>query len=344
MGIAKSLRKSGRLGQFAKGLSDVFNQLAGDDSLEEYLKEVARTKGMIKGRYDYQPNKEKQSAVESTFSDPFLFGGQDNLRRTTALDNLDQMPDTELNPDANKKALGDIAEFVLTSLANQKVKPEIKSSAISGLDLFRQAMTPGTKEKSKLFELSAGERLVDETGKVIVPGEDKKKDLKLTDQFKGISAKGYWEVDYSDPDNPQLVWKANPDYKSDADANDSYADFSKLIGEVSEGIGKIQLIKTAKSNKEGMFTVPDPYGLGTYELTQEELTTLKEQVKNQYTDKAVTLVTQQGLDPAVKDIRKLLKAHDNDLDKSIEAFKKLNPEFSEDQIRILKDYFTLFLE
>lgn len=328
MGIAKSLRKSGRLSSFAQGLSSVLNSLSQDDSLEQYLQQVDSVRSKIGKRFT---------------SDPYA-------DRTTEVDenemSFDILGDIGANQTgdyagANQKSLGDIADFVMKSLGS-KVDQNVKSSALSGLDLFRQSMTPPQKKPGEIKAVNP-EYDVYQDGKMIKAGDKKSGPKK---EFKGISAKGYWEVDNSDPANPQLKWIENEDYKADPTGkDDSYADFSRLIGEVGEGIGKINLIKTAKQNeKSKLFQVPDPFGLGNYELTQEELNTLKEQVKTIYSDKAITLVTQQGLQPAVEDIRAILKKENNDINKAITKFKELNPDFTPDQIRILKDYFTLFLQ
>jgi len=344
MGIAKSLRKAGRLSSFGKGLSDVLNSITQEDSQEKYMELVNQVANKMKGRFEGQPNPERQSMSESTFEDPFLTS-RSGMSRDLMLKNIMNEPEKTPDPMANKKALGDIAEFVLSSLGKKGVDENIKQSAISGLDLFRQSLAPD-KKQTKLKGINPEYDVYDETtGKLVKEGDQKTAGMKPGDKFKGISAKGYWEVDNSDPANPQLVWKDNPDYKPDPTGKDSYADFSKLIGEVGEGIGKINLIKTAKQDaKSKLYSVPDPFGLGNYELTQEELNTLKEQVKTIYSDKAITLTTQQGLQPAVEDIRKLLKKENNNLDKAMKKFSEFNPDVTPDQIRILKDYFTLFLQ
>lgn len=344
MGIAKSLRKAGRLGSFASGLKAALGELNKDDSLDQYLQLVGDLRNKIGQRFDPRANKDKISMTDATFNDPFLMSQSPDMREML-LQNIEREPDKVAadTETASRESLTDIANFVIDSLGKYPdVSADIKSSALSGLDLFRQSKIPGKKEKPELFEISETEGLYDATGKEIVPPRKKPGSTKVTDKFKGISAKGYWEVDDSDPANPQLKWIDNPSYKPDVVGGDNYADFSGLIGELNEGIGRIQLIKSAKS-KDGKFTVPDPYGLGTYELTQDELTTLKEQVKKQYSDKAIKLTTQQGLNPAVEDVRKILKANGNDLEAAIDKFKELNPGFTDDQIRILTDYFTLFL-
>lgn len=346
MGIAKSLRKAGRLSSFGKGLSDVLNSITQEDSLDQYLQLVNQKAGDIRGRFEGQPNPERQSMFESTFNDPFLMG-RSGGDREFLLQNILNEPGKTPDPMANKKALGDIAEFVLSSLGKKGIDENLKQSSISGLDLLRQSLAPDKKAGPKLKGINPEYDVYDETtGKLVKEGDQKPTTMKTGDKFKGISAKGYWEVDNSDPANPQLKWIENEDYKPDPTGkDDSYADFSKLIGEVGEGIGKINLIKTAKQDsKSKLFNVPDPFGLGNYELTQEELNTLKEQVKTIYSDKAITLVTQQGLQPAVEDMRLILKKENNNINKAISKFKELNPDFTPDQIRILKDYFTLFLQ
>lgn len=365
MGIAKSLRKSGRLSMLAKGLADVFSKLNEDDSENEYLKQVADTKQKVGGRFQPQPNQEKAGMIGNVVDDPFMqlgsdlrrqtaigpsfkddfFQGGPSMRRETALQNIEREPNEKVDFNkAGSQSLTDIAEFVMSSLGKKGVDPNLMKSAVEGLSLYRSSLIPGKEETPKLHELSEGERLVDATGKVIVDSQKKDKGVSVNDKFKGISGKGYWEVDYSDPANPQMKWVENKDYKSDAvGGGDEYKDPSKLLGDISEAISKVQLIKSAKQGKDGLFTVPDPYGLGTYQLNQEELTTLKEQVKNRYTSEAVTLTTQQGLQSAVEDIRSILDKNGKNLEGAIAKFKELNPDIDEDQLRILEDYFTLLL-
>jgi hypothetical protein len=350
MGIAKSLRKSGYLSMLASGLADVLNKMNEDDSENEYLRQVADTKQKVSGRFQPQPNADKKAMIDS-LSDPFFQGGPP-MRRELAMKNVQQEPDT-VQPDLNaagNQSLNDIADFVISNLGKKNVDPNTMKSAVEGLSLYRSSLIPPKPEKKNLKAVNPEFNVIDEnTGQIIIPGKEKKNNVKVGDQFKGVSARGYYEVDYSDPNNPGLKWVPNPDYKvggSGKGKDDEYKDPSKLIGEVSEAISKVQMIKSAKPNKSGNYSVPDPYGLGTYELTQQELTTLKEQVKNRYTSEAVTLYTQQGLTNAVEDIRAILnktgKTTEN-LPKALAKFKELNPDVTDDQLRILEDYFTLEL-
>jgi hypothetical protein len=348
MGIAKSLRKAGYLSMLGKGIGDVLNKMATDDAMNQYLQSVAETKKKVGSRFEPQPNADKTAMTDAMF-DPFFQGGPP-MRRELAMQNVQQAPDT-VQPNlkaAGNQSLNDIADFVISSLGKKNVDPNTMKSAVEGLSLYRSSLIPPKEEKPKLYEINENEGLYDATGKEIVSPR-KKNNVKVGDQFKGVSARGYYEVDYSDPNNPGLKWVPNPDYKvggSGKGKDDEYKDPSKLIGEVSEAISKVQMIKSAKQNKSGNYSVPDPYGLGTYELTQQELTTLKEQVKNRYTSEAVTLYTQQGLTNAVEDIRAILnktgKTTEN-LPKALAKFKELNPDVTDDQLRILEDYFTLEL-
>lgn len=321
MSIAKSLRKSGRLAMFSKGLGNLLNSLNQDDSLDEYLKAAAQTQNKIKKRFTSDPVIDKTTETDENGISFDVLGdiGADF---------------TGNYEDANRGGLSDIADFVMKNLGND-VPANVKESALSGLDLTRQSMNKATpkKEAEKLYEIGVNEGLYDASGKEIVPPREKKPEEKYYKE-------GAWVLD----ENDELVWEPNENYKPpDPTGDDYYKDPTRLQGEVQEAISKISLIKSAKAGPDGMFKVPDPYGLGVYELTQEELTTLKEQVKNRYKSETNQLVKSQGLDDAVEDIRKLLKAHESDLDKSIEKFKELNPDYDKKKLQILKDYFTLEL-
>jgi hypothetical protein len=337
MGIAKSLRKSGHLSMLAKGLADIFNKLNEDDSENEYLRQVADTKQKVSGRFQPQPNQEKAGMIGNIVDDPFMqLGGE--LRRNTGLQNIERQPNEKVDFDkAESQSLNDIAELILSGLG-KKVDPNTMKTAVEGLNLYRSSLIPKKKEPLDLMSIDQGDVVIDKkTGKEVYKNPPKKEE---EDNQWGFSAKGYWERQ----NDGSIKYVPNKDYKSDAaGTGDDYKDPSKLIGDISEAISKVQLIKSAKQGKDGLFSVPDPYGLGTYQLNQEELTTLKEQVKNRYTSEAVTLTTQQGLTDAVEDVRAILNKNGKNLDDALAKFKELNPDIDDDQLRILEDYFTLLL-
>lgn len=344
-GFAQAVRRSNRLEPFKKGLENFVNNLQQESALDEFLKGVSGTKNKIGSRFEMQPNAEKQSMIETTEDDPFLqFGNQ--FRRSSALNNLNLTPDTVNDPQANQKAIGDIAEFVMQELGKRKNLPEgTYEDALQGLDLFRQSKVPGEKKRN-LEKLSEGQILIDtDTGKEI--SKNPKTDKGKAKEF-GFSAKGYWQAQ----DDGSFKFIANPDYKPSyvGGKEDELPDYSKQLGELNEAISKIKMMKMAKQDPSTkLYKVADPNSLGQYDLTGEELTTAKEQVKKQYSNVPITMITQQGLQNAVGDIKKILSKQGNgvptldNLEEALQQFKKINPNYTDDDIRLLNDYFTFFL-
>jgi hypothetical protein len=351
-GFAQAVRRSNRLEPFKRGLENFVNNLQQESALDEFLKEVAGTKTKVGSRFDLQPNAEKNQMINNTETDPFLqFGNQ--FRRETALNNINATPNTVNDPRANQKAMGDIAEFVMQEIGKRRNLPEGSfNQALQGLDLFRQSKTTPEKKRNTV-KVREGESVFDvETGKELFGRNKTEKPPTVESKFKGISARGYWSVEQDDQGNPSLKWNDNPNFKPSyvGGKEDNLPDYSKQLGDLNEAISKIKMMKMAKQDKStGLYKVADPNSLGQYDLTAEELTTAKEQVKKQYSNVPITMITQQGLQNAVGDVKQILskkgdgKPSLDDLDDALQQFKQLNPNYTDEDIRLLNDYFTFFL-
>jgi len=344
MGIAKSLRKANNLNQFAQGLGAVLNHYLGDKSMSDLMNAVTDVGKKMESRFQPQPGPEKINMMNNQLTDPFL---QSPVREEAALNNVQNTPNTAINENAPQQSKGDIANFILSQIG-KNVPADQLNEALTGLKLKRESLLPPETEKMDLFATDPTKDVFDEkTGKLIRPGKEKPE--KKT-KYRDFSQKGYWDV--TDPDNP--VWVPNKNYKPESTGTgDKYSDPTKLLGKVNEAIAKIQMMKKAKFNpKTGYFDVPDPYGVGFLEMTQDELTQVKNQVKSGFEAEALDLINSQGLQDAVKDIDQILitdpktgKTRDRsskNLDSALKKFLELNPDFKDSE-DILRDYFRFKL-
>lgn len=201
--------------------------------------------------------------------------------------------------------------------------------ALGNIESLVQANRPGEPIQPDIRSFNPTNELVDfNTGETVREGTPKQKQTNIN-----FSARGYWDV--SDPKNPK--WIPNPEYRLSKE--DEQPDYSRLIGEVNEGIETIRnLNKTAQFEGDNVSFTD---GSDQFNMTVQQFKAYKEKKKNPFKQPALQMINQQGLDNAVKDIRQLLKS-EGSLDAALSKFIELNGDsFDDEDIRLLRDYFTL---
>lgn len=312
----------------ANAVGNFLQRLTQKQAMDDYVKLVSGLNQRIKGRF--QPSNKVQS------SNP---------------DGTQKPPETVDTNEALRLGQQDIGNFIIQSMGNQNISPDVLSKALTGLNT---TLSSFQKPKRNLFQADPTKDVYDEnTGELISKGEDKPMDFSKI--FDGNSEKGYWKNSKDDQGNVKREWIANPDYKpektggngSGSDGEDR-KDHSKTLGKLREAITKLRGIKTAKQDpKTKLFKIPDPNNLGFYDATQEELTGLKEQFKRQYVNDAVTLIQEQGLQSAVEDVRAILDKTGKDeknLQSALNEFMRINPDYDATDRDILDAWFTFFLQ
>ena len=237
--------------------------------------------------------------------------------------------------------------------------PNVGEEDISRLNIFR-TIAEKQKEKFRPKERKIGTfnpeyDVVDETtGEVLRKGTQKQKPFDVEGSMKNPKTKTYWSYnkqtgEYFDTQVPYDQSEGKSSTTNNYGSGDY--NYSNLYSNVQEGIKVIKSLKSAPTevNKEtGMITYYEPGNKeGKVFANQKEFDTYKEGIKNQYVNDAYELVIQRGLDNAaggtstpVKKIREGLSKGFT-LDGALKKFKENNPEFPEEDLNIMKDYFTL---
>jgi len=352
--IWKALQRNDNLTPVASMISSFVQEAKDRERKKKIFDLLSGAKNQINQGFEPTANPEYQSRFNTQIND--LFINANPQRKQIGLNALANTEPTQVDYDAGtKNAKNVLSDLLLNSIGDENLKPE---DLVQGIEALKLGIPDKPKEPT-MFDLSEGQQkwMVDPKTKQLKLIAENKKDVKPGEQFKNFSEKGYWDT--TDPTNP--VWKANKDYKEKPTVinnNISIPDNSVQEGKTISAIKLMQDIKNAKPNEDGSFTVPSHTGSGLKNFkSYEDLTKYKEQVKASFIEPVIQTIKQQGLVPAKdnvkKDIEELkskmgLKPEDTPTPKMLElTIRKMkvdNPQLDDEQIDIIRSYFTFFYQ
>ena len=320
MGIATDLRESGYLQPLSSGIRRYIDGLRKERSLKKLIESQGKAQADI-------------GAIGSSFDTP---GFERFNQRTQQMDQME-------NPyfgDFGKQTEGVRSGFIESLLPEmENLEPGQINLAMDSIESLIGANQPAPTPETKYSKYGQNVYEQGPTGEVdfedpayTIPGVEPTTETKYKKYGRNVYEVGEdGEVDFTKP--------AYTVPKEAGTDEDELPDYSKLLGEVNEGISNLEnLISTAEWDGDNVsFTV----GSDVYDMTKDQYIAFKEKTKNRYKGSAVHLLNEQGLDDAVEDVRALI-TKEGSLEKALSKFAELNgDQFNDEDLRILRDYFTL---
>lgn len=358
MGVAKSLRKSGHLSLFAQGLGSIIDNLVGDRSIDDLIKNINKTGEDIESRFEPRLDPTKTDMTHNYLTGPFFRGAktqdQFNLRKSAG------SPENKVDYEAGgQESYRDLIEFIKSQIGKD-VDPTQLQQGITALEMQIESYLPGEKEDKKGYtgETKEGYWKVKDDGSleyIANPNYKEKADKKRVKYGDNVYEVVDGEIDWENP-----VYKIPKKTKTGEGTTSEYPDVN--VTDINLAIKKIDMLKGAKFDEEtNTYEVADDSKRGTfYNLSRDDLRNEIEKEKIKVGKKVADALKDQGLisggddgagDSAVGDIRAILdklsggeKRRLSDLQEAMEIFKKMNPDFNDDLLYLLERYFTLHLE
>lgn len=340
--IYKALMRNQYLAPVGDALRGYMQKLDEEEKRNAWMQNILAVSNKIDRGFSPQPmpNQEKTQMIENTVTDPFLQSGSPMVRQMQ-LNNIAKEPDKIEKVDyesGKRNAVDQIYKYLINSLGKD-IDPTLVNQGLAALQLkaSKYDKPKGKKEDTRVIGEGGEIWDKDENGEWKKVAENPKTE-KQTEQLTNFSAQGYW--DKSDPKNPKFI--ANPKYRQSVVGGneDDRKDHSSLLGEMDEGLGKVEQVLTPM--KDGSYAIPKSDGTFTL-VDYNSARAYAENLKNNYKQSAGTLITQQGLTGAVEIIREGIKKGKT-LDEAIKKFKVANPDLDKEEERILKSYFKLFTQ
>ena len=322
MGAAESLRKAGYLLPLSQGLKTYVDQ----NRQRERMDKLAQL--VLKSGIDI----ENLGKV-----------GRTN-QRTGQFEGIGDVPqDPNFYTQRTAQAQSDLIESLISLGADSNES----NLALGNIESLINANAPLRPVQPDYMQLDPTKDLFDKTTLTVVrKGTPKPQVRDIEGRYENAETGTYFVFDKDKGEFIDTGVKF-PKTKEKEAQPESLPDYGNLLGALNEGIKKVNtFVGTAKFNGDEVTYVDSKdfeviSDLDTYKRE-------KEKIKSSYLKPAIQLLNEQGLDNTVMDIREDLKAGAT-LDEALQKFEELNrdnPEFKDrmkEDLRILRDYFTLFL-
>lgn len=249
--------------------------------------------------------------------------------------------------DARSQFANSMMNLIGQSNKFRTITPEQKQGSMSGLALLKQTLEPGAKQ-IKSYKPDENVFSIDEFGNSDLIQRGTQEDKKIGEY---VGEDGYEYARFRKNDKSEYETKSQNKVRQNKGTTvnvNNQKSYGELLGDVNEGIQKIKNLKNAKFEQGKGYYIGNNDKGEPIHIGEQELQLQRNNIKSDYLSRAIQVSNEQGLDNAVSTIRQgiqsaVKRGYDQEkaISTAIDAFIKSNPQFNQEDKRILFDLFTL---